>query len=144
MRHPSFAATKYHKPSKAPKSSPSADHQSQRYEQVYSEREKQSFLESWGLTAVDLSSFREIFGDTPFFSAGGFDDKNSWGVVESKKYDGMLFGRYFISNPDLPRRLREGIPLNPYDRSTFYGPFKDNAVGYTDYPAWKEGAELPN
>jgi 2,4-dienoyl-CoA reductase-like NADH-dependent reductase (Old Yellow Enzyme family) len=114
----------------------------QRYEQVYSEREKQSFLDSWGLGAVDLSSFRKIFGDTPFFAAGGFDDSNSWDVVESKKYDGLLYGRYFISNPDLPRRLKEGLPLNSYDRGTFYGPFEDNARGYIDYSAWEE--QLPN
>jgi hypothetical protein len=25
-----------------------------------------------------------------------------------------------IANPDLPRRLKEGLPLNPYDRDTFY------------------------
>ncbi|KAF2867494.1 hypothetical protein BDV95DRAFT_503029 [Massariosphaeria phaeospora] len=105
-----------------------------RYEQIFSESEKQEFLDSWGLPKVDLSAFREIFGDTPFFSAGGFDDSNSWGVVESGRYDGLLYGRYFISNPDLPKRLKEGLPLAPYDRSRFYGPFEDSAVGYTDYP----------
>jgi 2,4-dienoyl-CoA reductase-like NADH-dependent reductase (Old Yellow Enzyme family) len=109
----------------------------QRYEQVYSETEKQKFLNSWGLDSIDLSSFRSIFGDTPFFSAGGFDDKNSWGVLESGKYDALLFGRYFISNPDLPTRLKDGLPLAPYDRSRFYGPFEDNAIRYTDYPEWK-------
>ncbi|KAH7192928.1 uncharacterized protein B0J16DRAFT_333963 [Fusarium flagelliforme] len=108
-----------------------------RYEQIFSESEKQQFLGSWGLPTVDLSLFRNIFHGTPFFSAGGFNDVNSWGVVESGKYDGMLYGRYFISNPDLVERLRNGWPLQPYDRSTFYGPFKDNAVGYTDYPFYK-------
>ena len=34
--------------------------------------------------------------------------------------------------PDLPRRLREDIPLNKYDRSTFYT--FETAEGYTDYP----------
>lgn len=107
-----------------------------RYEQIFSEAEKQKFLDSWGLPDVDLSAFREIFGDTPFFSAGGFDDKNSWGVLESGKYDALLYGRYFISNPDLPERLRKGLPLAEYDRSRFYGPFEDPTIGYTDYPAY--------
>lgn len=31
-----------------------------------------------------------------------------------------------------------GLPLNPYDRSRFYGPFEDREVGYTDYPTWEE------
>ncbi|KAI5458725.1 hypothetical protein BGZ63DRAFT_362517 [Mariannaea sp. PMI_226] len=109
-----------------------------RYEQLFSEAEKQTFLDSWQLPEVDLSMFRTIFGSTPFFSAGGFDDKNSWGVLEAGKYDGLLYGRYFISNPDLVARLRNGWPLAPYDRSRFYGPFEDPETGYTDYADYKE------
>jgi hypothetical protein len=45
---------------------------------------------------------------------------------------------FFSSNPDLPQRLREGLPLAPYDRSRFYGPFEDSAIGYTDYSEWSE------
>ncbi|KAM0551349.1 hypothetical protein ACHAPJ_008457 [Fusarium lateritium] len=108
-----------------------------RYEQIFSEAEKRKFLSSWGLPTVDLSMFRSIFGDTPFFSAGGFDDVNSWGVVESGKYDALIYGRYFISNPDLVERLRNGWPFQPYDRTRFYGPFEDNSVKYTDYPFYK-------
>ncbi|KAG6028633.1 hypothetical protein E4U40_000925 [Claviceps sp. LM458 group G5] len=108
-----------------------------RYEQVFSEAEKQKFLDSWQLPTVDLSVFRDIWGDTPFLSAGGFNDKNSWGVVESGRYDGLLYGRYFISNPDLVERLRQGLPLAPYDRSRFYGPFEDPTIAYTDYPAFE-------
>lgn len=109
-----------------------------RYEQIFSEAEKQKFLNSWSLPNVDLSAFRSIFGETPFFSAGGFDDKNSWGVLESGQYDALLYGRYFISNPDLPERLRKGLPLAPYDRSRFYGPFEEPTIGYTDYPTHGE------
>jgi N-ethylmaleimide reductase len=46
--------------------------------------------------------------------------------------DLVAFGRAFIANPDLTRRLREGAPLNTPDRATFYG---GNEKGYTDYPA---------
>ena len=41
----------------------------------------------------------------------------------------------FISNPDLPRRIRLRAPLAPYDRATFYG---GDARGYTDYPVLSE------
>jgi N-ethylmaleimide reductase len=44
----------------------------------------------------------------------------------------VAFGRPFISNPDLTRRLRDGAALNEQDRTTFYG---GGAKGYTDYPA---------
>jgi len=46
-----------------------------------------------------------------------------------------VYGRIFISNPDLPRRLREALPLTPYNRATFYG---GEAAGYTDYPVYGE------
>jgi N-ethylmaleimide reductase len=46
--------------------------------------------------------------------------------------DLVAFGKPFISNPDLVRRLREGAPLNPWDKSTFYG---GGEKGYIDYPA---------
>ncbi|KUI73191.1 Putative 12-oxophytodienoate reductase 4 [Cytospora mali] len=109
-----------------------------RYEQIFSEAEKQAFLGSWGLADVDLGEFRKIFGDTPFLTGGGWDDTNAWGVLETGRYDAMLFGRYFISNPDLVERLRKGLPLAPYDRSRFYGPFPDPHVKYTDYPTWEQ------
>ncbi|KAK7757469.1 hypothetical protein SLS62_000484 [Diatrype stigma] len=121
-----------------------------RFEQLLAAGEKDRFLASWGLADVDLAPFRAIFsggGDsdgsaarpTPFFSAGGFNDTNAWGVLERTGYDALLFGRWFTSNPDLVERLRHGWPLRPYDRSRFYGPFEDNAVGYVDYPFYKEG-----
>ena len=46
--------------------------------------------------------------------------------------DLVAFGKDFISNPDLVRRLREAAPLNPFNQKTFYG---GGAEGYTDYPA---------
>ncbi|KAK8065754.1 12-oxophytodienoate reductase [Apiospora hydei] len=108
-----------------------------RFEQIFSAGEKERFLASWGIQTVDLSLFRAIFAETPFFVAGGFNDTNFWdGVAEGGQYDGILFGRYFISNPDLPERLRNGYPLAKYDRSTFYGPSEKPAVGYTDYPRY--------
>ncbi|KAL1621751.1 putative 12-oxophytodienoate reductase [Diplodia seriata] len=113
-----------------------------RYEQLFSAEQKDKFLQSWGLLNVDLSMFRDIFNagpkPTPFFSAGGWDDANSWGVLESGKYDALLYGRLFTSNPDMKERLEKGYPLKMYDRSRFYGPFPDREVAYTDYPTWKE------
>lgn len=41
------------------------------------------------------------------------------------------FARAFIGNPDLVRRLREGLPLAGFDRKTLY---TAGAAGYTDYP----------
>ena len=41
-----------------------------------------------------------------------------------------------MSNPDLPERIRLGLPLNEYDRNTFY---TFDTKGYTDYPFYGDG-----
>ncbi|KAL1305493.1 hypothetical protein AAFC00_002368 [Neodothiora populina] len=108
-----------------------------RFEQFHSYAEKDEFIKSWGLApdSISLDLFREIMGDTPFFTAGGWNQDNSWGVIESGKYDAIAYGRHFLANPDFVERLKDGKPMNKYDRSRFYGPFPDDReVGYTDYP----------
>lgn len=51
--------------------------------------------------------------------------------------DAIAFGRPFISNPDLVRRIATGAPLSPGDTSTFYA---GGAEGYVDYPPLEEAA----
>ena len=70
-------------------------------------------------------------------SAGGFTGEAAEAAIAQGHADAIAFGRIFISNPDLPRRLREGFPITPYNRATFYG---GDAAGYTDYPAYDEMA----
>lgn len=62
----------------------------------------------------------------------GYDRQLALDVVASGRADLVAFGKPFISNPDLVRRLRENAPLNEPKRETFYG---GGAAGYTDYPA---------
>ncbi len=53
-------------------------------------------------------------------------------LIDDGTADLIAFGRLFLANPDLPRRLATGSPLNAADPATFYG---GDAAGYTDYPA---------
>lgn len=62
----------------------------------------------------------------------GFTKETAENVISSGKADAVAWGRWFIANPDLPRRLIEGAPLNEPDPSTFHG---GGARGYVDYPA---------
>ena len=51
----------------------------------------------------------------------------------------IAYGRFWISNPDLPDRLEGGLPLNKYNRHTFFG---RTAEGLTDYPTYSEAVAL--
>ena len=67
----------------------------------------------------------------PVIAAGGFDGISAEAILLSNNADLVAFGRDFIANPDLVRRLQMRLPLNRYDRDTFYYGGK---VGYLDYP----------
>lgn len=60
------------------------------------------------------------------------DKQSAQKLLDAGTADAVAFGKAFISNPDLPRRLQTEAPLNEWKPETFYG--KDD-VGYTDYPA---------
>jgi 2,4-dienoyl-CoA reductase-like NADH-dependent reductase (Old Yellow Enzyme family) len=53
-------------------------------------------------------------------------------VIEKGEADAVAFGKLFIANPDLPKRLKLGASLNEPQPDTFYAP---TAEGYIDYPA---------
>jgi len=71
-------------------------------------------------------------------AAGGFEPDTAEAAVANGLASLIAFGRQFIANPDLPKRIELGLPLNRYDRRTYYG---FDARGYTDYPTY-EASEL--
>ena len=70
----------------------------------------------------------------PIIAAGGFEPGTAEATVVNGDASLIAFGRHFIANPDLPKRIELGLPLNRYDRSTFYA---FDARGYTDYPEYE-------
>lgn len=105
---------------------------------------------------INLQKYRHLF-DGIMIGAGGFTPVTSYEACRTSPngYDAIAFGRWFISNPDLPERLRawheyeESLsrqdagtaphllpppPLNRYERGTFYSHGPD---GYIDYPSLK-------
>ena len=83
----------------------------------------------------DYAAMRQIYRDAGGTGAWMVNNGYDQPLADQSLDEGadlVAFGRLFIANPDLPRRLREGGPLNTPDRHTFYG---GAAKGYTDYPA---------
>ncbi len=68
----------------------------------------------------------------PWMVNNGYELGMATDALANGHADLVAFGRKFIANPDLVRRLREGAPLNEVDPATLYG---GGAHGYTDYPA---------
>ena len=72
---------------------------------------------------------------SPIILEGGYDAKLAEDEVGGpcKGYDvAIAFGRFFISNPDLPYRIKKGIAFQAYERQYFYTCMSER--GYIDYP----------
>ncbi len=78
---------------------------------------------------------KRLFGGV-LIANEGFDRESAQRVLDAGEADAVSFGKLYISNPDLPRRLLLGAPLNPFHPETFYGYGQPDArLGYTDYPS---------
>ena len=59
------------------------------------------------------------------------DAAKAQALLDQGLADAVSFGRPFLSNPDLPYRIREGIAWQPDDMATWY---TQGPEGYLDYP----------
>jgi N-ethylmaleimide reductase len=91
-----------------------------------------------GPTPFDYGALRQAYrqagGQAAWMVNNGYDAELAETALTGGA-DLVAFGKGFIANPDLTRRLRQGGPFNPPDRSTFYGAGQNPEKGYTDYPA---------
>ncbi|HWU84554.1 MAG TPA: alkene reductase [Rhodocyclaceae bacterium] len=88
----------------------------------------------WDDAPTITESFRrDLRGAFPgtIVAAGKYDATKAQWALDHGYADLIGFGRLFIANPDLPRRLREQADFNPLDGATLFG---GAAPGYTDYP----------
>ncbi len=75
-------------------------------------------------------AYRDAGGHAAWMVNNGYDTALAADAL-AHGADLVAFGKPFIANPDLVRRIREGAAWNTPDRKTFYG---GGAAGYTDYP----------
>ena len=100
------------------------------YLHILEPRVKGNTLIAEGQAPVAAERLRKIFKGK-IIAAGGFEPDTAEEIIEKGDADLVAFGRHFVANPDLPKRIKLGLPLNQYDRDTFY---TFDARGYTDYP----------
>ena len=83
--------------------------------------------------AVASGKLRPVFNGT-IIAAGGFKPDTAETMLKSADADLITFGRLFTSNPDLPERIKKGLPLTHYNREAFFG---GDSHGYNDFPRWE-------
>jgi 2,4-dienoyl-CoA reductase-like NADH-dependent reductase (Old Yellow Enzyme family) len=96
-------------------------------------RRKVAFLCAREHVAADSlgPGLRAAFGGV-YVANEGFTRESAAQILAAGQADAVAFGKLFISNPDLPQRLRRDSPLSPWNAATFYS---GGAAGYTDYSA---------
>ena len=106
------------------------------YIHIIEPRVKGNIVVAEGQGAVASEQLRKIYKGN-IVAAGGFEADTAEAIVEAGNADAVAFGRHFISNPDLPLRIRKNLPLADYDRNTLY---TFDAKGYLDYAPHAEAA----
>lgn len=66
-----------------------------------------------------LFACRKAYTGT-FLVAGGHDRASGIKSLQDDRADLIVYGRKFLSNPDLVKRFEIDAPLNKHDRNTFY------------------------
>jgi N-ethylmaleimide reductase len=82
-----------------------------------------------------FDAIREAFKGT-IILCNGLTPETAEAALNAGFADLVAFGRSFLANPDLDKRIAIGAPLNQPDYNTLYTP---GPVGYTDYPAYEKG-----
>lgn len=87
-----------------------------------------------GGPALDMDFRRQLRAAFPgtLVAAGNYTPEKAQPLLDEGLIDAVAFGRTFIANPDLPKRLAGGHELNRGRPELYYG---GGAEGYTDYPA---------
>lgn len=67
----------------------------------------------------------------PLVLNSDYDAARAQAALDADEADAIAFGRTFLANPDLPRRVAEGLPLTKDNMATWYS---QGPEGYIDYP----------
>lgn len=87
--------------------------------------------------ALTLEDVRKVYTGVLMANCG-YDGPSAEADVASGKCHLVAFGRLFITNPDLARRLEKGWPLAQMEQDMKKLWYSDGLEGYTDFPAYDE------
>ena len=92
-------------------------------------------FEETPLTELNWHRFLRPLFNGVYFANGGFTKASGEKLLADGVADAIVYGKLFLANPDLPKRVKLDAELNDWDQSTFYSP---GEKGYTDYPTLQE------
>ncbi|MDY0113614.1 MAG: alkene reductase [Corynebacterium sp.] len=79
-----------------------------------------------------MEHLREVYDGVVIFT-GGQNTESAQAWLDSGLVDLVGFGRPFIANPDLVRRLRDELPLAEADDDTIYAQGPEGYVDYSEF-----------
>ncbi len=93
-------------------------------------------------TEVDIFQWRNLIDSkhTALFVNTDYDKEQGAEVLKSGLADAVVFGRLYISNPDLAERLINNLELNT--ELNMKGLYNGVEEGYTDYPTYEQQQKL--
>ncbi|CAF0745091.1 unnamed protein product [Adineta steineri] len=94
-------------------------------------------------TDVDIFQWRNLIDSehTKLFVNTDYDSEQGAKTLKDGLADAIVFGRFYITNPDLAQRLINKQELNTnYNFKTFYD---GDHTGYTDYPTYEQEHVVP-
>jgi N-ethylmaleimide reductase len=77
---------------------------------------------------------KRLFGRAVIVN-GGYSLESANSAIAARDADLVAFGVSFLANPDLPERLKRGVPLNTPQLDRFYA---GEEKGYIDYPTLEQ------
>lgn len=83
---------------------------------------------------MNLAEFKKVY-DGIIIGNCGYNKETAEQRVAEETADVIAFGRPYITNPDLPERLKNNWPLNPAEDMTLW--YTPGPEGYTDYDPYQ-------
>ncbi|RQW29709.1 alkene reductase [Rhodobacteraceae bacterium CH30] len=93
-----------------------------------------AYLHVMRAPCADIDAFalaRDNFKGGGIILNDGFGGSDADMAIDAGIGDAVSFARHYVANPDLARRLQQGLPLARFDRNTLY---TAGSKGYNDYP----------